>query len=155
MLLLCSQCIVFLKIFYYFLATPHSMWDLLFPNQGLNPHTLKWKCSFPTTRLLGKSCTFSLFFFFFFLKLRSSSPVFSYLPWDCFLPAALIFHSISSSWEQTLEIQPRCGGWWSSAMNRPITRATQVQVKGWLWFEAVKYHCHLAVRKLTPGRKSG
>ena len=41
--------------FYYFLAIPHSMQDLLFPNQGLNPGSLQWKRGVPATGPPGKS----------------------------------------------------------------------------------------------------
>ena len=51
------------KFFFSFLAVPHGMWDLRFPNQGLNLCPLKWMCRVSTTGLPGtyfliKVCTY-------------------------------------------------------------------------------------------------
>ena len=40
---------------YLFLAALHSLWDLSFPDQGLNLGPRQWKCRVPTTGLQGKS----------------------------------------------------------------------------------------------------
>ena len=40
---------LFIYLFIYFLATPCSMRDLKFPDQGSNPHPLKWKRGVLTT----------------------------------------------------------------------------------------------------------
>ena len=44
-------------LFYFiiFLAMPHGMWDLKFPNQKVNLCPLQWKHGVLTTRLPGKS----------------------------------------------------------------------------------------------------
>ena len=42
-------------IFFFFLATPHSMWDPGSPTRALNPRCLQWKHRGPTPGLPGRS----------------------------------------------------------------------------------------------------
>ena len=48
-----------------FLATQRGVWDLMFPDQGSNPHPLQWKHGVLTTGLPGKSHKCVLFCFCF------------------------------------------------------------------------------------------